>query len=118
MVKEAKEKESQELDKKATLWKFRLGLPKTFDVMGELGDLIKQRGSHFTERDLNSLGIYIPVQKAHILVQKCFDINGAGKWDKIVYLNDRIEEQYLLCEAALYDKQGMIKLMQKRVEQL
>lgn len=48
MVKEAKEKESQELDKKATLWKFRLNLPKTFDVIGEIGDLIKQRGTHFT----------------------------------------------------------------------
>ena len=118
MVKEAKEKEAQDLDKKATLWKFRLKLPKTLDVIGELGDLVKQRGTHFTERDLNAFGIDIPVQKAHILVQKCFDVNGAQKWDKIVYLNDRIEEQYLLCESSLYDKQGMIKLMQKRVEQL
>ena len=41
MVKEAKEKEAQDLDKKATLWKFRLKLPKTLDVIGELGDLVK-----------------------------------------------------------------------------
>ena len=104
MVKATKDKEAQETEKKATMWKFRLGLPKTLDVIGELGELIKQRGVHFTERDLNAQGLDIPVQKAHILVEKCFDTEGLLKWDKSVYLNERIEEMYLWCEAALFEK--------------
>ncbi len=117
-VKETKDKEAQDREKKASLWKFRLNLPKTMDVLGEVGELLRQRGPHFTERDISSLGMDIPVQKAHIVAQKCFDLEGANKWDKTVYLNDRIEEMYLLCESSLYDKQGMIKLMRKRVERL